>query len=293
MRLAFQVLMICIALDASLYVCSRCCANETKVYEEIRFAPIQAGEFMMGGSESDSLARRNERPRHMMTISKKFYLSETEVTVAQFRRFVESTDYITSAEQERPSPSWRYTPLEQSLGEFPVRNVSWYDAQAFCQWLNKSGEGIFRLPTEAEWEYACRAGSKTRYSFGDDVSKLEDHAWVGTSVGDDFPPGTEAWRGREREQPCKVRDFPQNEFGLFGMHGNVSEWTDTRYSLYQERKSDEEENTNAMVIRGGNYDVAGPVGARCSYRSWMHKRHFNNFVGFRIVWEPQPDSPRD
>lgn len=242
----------------------------------------------MGGDEDDPLARPNELPRHSAKVPAPFFMSETEITVKQFIQFIEGTGHGTNAERRPSDATWRHTPHEQSKADFPVRNVSCLDAQAYCEWLSKTGDGTFRLPTEVEWEFACRAGTKNRYYwFGDEIGELEKHAWIGTSIGDEFPPGTEAWRGIEREQPCSVKAFPSNPYGLFGMHGNVSEWTADQYRRYLDESPEDEHTTKSKIVRGGNYYVGGPVWARCSNRSWMHEKHFSAYVGFRVVWEAE------
>lgn len=282
------ILVIVISLGFVPTAPSCCSGGEPEVItrQGIRLVRIPAGEFLMGGIEGDPLTRPNELPQHLRKIDAPYYLGETEITVKQFRKFVEATGYETTAEKRPSDATWRHMPLQHSKAEFPVRNVSWLDAQAFCNWLNKSNEGVFRLPTEVEWEFACRAGKEDQYYyFGNDIEKLKELAWVGTAPGDTFPPGTESWREIKREQPCPVKQFPKNPYGLFGMHGNVSEWTNDQYRLYLD---EEESTTESKPYRGGNYSMGGPVFARCSNRSWMHEEYYYSFVGFRVVWEPNP-----
>jgi formylglycine-generating enzyme required for sulfatase activity len=166
---------------------------------------IPAGEIKMGSGESaedtaaffkksygmDSLTAdwfKDEHPQHRVRITKPFYLGTCHVTRGQFRRFVADTQYLTDAEKaEKPGAfgwdpdkktfgfnarySWRNAGFEQT-DEHPVVNVSWNDAVAFCKWLSKKEGKTYRLPTEAEWEYACRAGTTTRYYSGDDPETL-------------------------------------------------------------------------------------------------------------------------
>ena len=162
---------------------------------------IPASEFKMGSGESaedtaaffnktygmDSLTAdtfKNEHPQHRVRITKPFYLGTYHITRGQFRQFVADTGYKTDAEKGEnrgaygwdadkkafgfnAKYSWRNASFEQT-DEHPVVNVSWNDAVAFCKWLSKKEGKTYRLPTEAEWEYACRAGTTTRYSSGDD-----------------------------------------------------------------------------------------------------------------------------
>ena len=165
---------------------------------------IPAGEFMMGSAESaEEVARafrdygappaglfKDEHPQHRVRITQPFYLGVHEVTVGQFRKFVEETGYKTDAEKgtggikgavgvdaktgefgSSEEYSWRNAGFEQT-DEHPVVNVSWNDAVAFCDWLSRKEGKTYRLPKEAEWEYACRAGTTTRYYYGDDPEGL-------------------------------------------------------------------------------------------------------------------------
>ena len=138
---------------------------------------IPAGEFWMGSPGTDWDARADEKPRHQIAITKRFYLGVYQVTLGQFRTFVTEAQYTTEAERAgggwglndethrfegHTRFTWRFVGWEQS-DEHPVVNVSWNDAQAFCSWLSRREGMTYRLPTEAEWEYACRAGTQTRF----------------------------------------------------------------------------------------------------------------------------------
>ena len=164
------------------------------------FSIIPAGEFMMGSKDSPEDIKREfpgedgssdgSYPRHGVEISKPFYMGIHEVTIGQFRQFAEDTDYRTSVERGtlRESPilpttdeaatSWDNSGHVGASDNFPVTIVSWEDAQAFCKWLTKKEGRTVRLPTQAEWEYACRAGSDDRFFFGDDIDELARFANV-------------------------------------------------------------------------------------------------------------------
>jgi formylglycine-generating enzyme required for sulfatase activity len=173
---------------------------------------IPAGEFLLGSPDSDEDAAAEEKPQHRVRITRPFYLGATEVTQGQYRAVV----------GENPS---RF----QGSYALPVEQVSWHEAIRFCNALSdKEGltpcykletaarlEGAgYRLPTEAEWEYACRAGSTTRFSFGDEYGSLGEYAWfVSNSGGKTHPVG--------QKRP--------NAFGLYDMHGNVWEWCGDGY----------------------------------------------------------------
>ena len=144
----------------------------------MRLALIPAGEFQMGSPDNDKDAESKEKPRHLVRITKPFYLGVYEVTRGQFHQFVAESGYRTEAEKDRKGAlGWneemkkieqnaRFTwqnPGFQQTDDHPVVNVSWKDAVAFAAWLSRKEGKNYRLPTEAEWEYACRARSKTRY----------------------------------------------------------------------------------------------------------------------------------
>src|SRR5271165_5955359 len=153
----------------------------------MKFTRIKAGEFLMGSPDTDKDAYDDEKPQHRVRITRPFYLGVHEVTRGQFRRFVDDTGYQTDAEkdgkggtgwneeakkfEQNPRYTWLNPGFEQT-DEHPVVNVSWNDAVAFAGWLSRREGVTYRLPTEAEWEYACRAGTTTNYCNGDDPEGL-------------------------------------------------------------------------------------------------------------------------
>ena len=187
---------------------------------------IPPGEFLMGSSEEEiaELLKegeqqgwlkehlgdriKSEAPQHKVRITEPFRLAAHEVTVGKFRSFVVATAHKTEAETDGDETTWKTSGIEQT-DEHPVVWVSWNDAMAFCEWLSKKEEKTYRLPTEAEWEYACRSGSTTRWCFGDDEKELEEYAWYRNMGGKGTKP--------------VGRQLP-NGFGLFDVHGNVFEW---------------------------------------------------------------------
>ena len=263
---------------------------------------IPAGEFMMGSAESaEEVARafrdygaprasvfEDEHPRHRVRITEPFYLGVYEVTVGQFRQFVEETGYRTDAEKGTlfkgavgidpktgkvgisAEYSWRNAGFEQT-DEHPVVNVSWNDAVAFCEWLSDKEGREYRLPTEAEWEYACRAGTTTRYYHGDDP---EDLATVG-NVRDatlrarfpDFDWTIKAEDGYVFTAP--VGNFKPNAYGLYDMHGNVAQWCSDWYGhdYYKNSPVDDPQGPASgsyRVARGGCwYDIAALCRSAC------------------------------
>jgi eukaryotic-like serine/threonine-protein kinase len=223
---------------------------------------VPAGGFWMGSLCEDPGALTSELPRHPVQISRTFYLGEKEVTVGQFRKFVEATGYKTSAEtrstdgspwggslfnsktdkrEQRPELNWRHPGGKRIQSEDePVVQVSWNDAGAFCKWLSDKEGRQFRLPTEAEWEYACRAGNEGRWCFGDDPALLDQFAWNLKNAAEAFHPV-----GQKRP----------NVFGLYDMHGNAWEWCADEFGPYDADPAIDPEGPpqkKARVLRGGS-----------------------------------------
>ncbi len=207
----------------------------------MKFAPIKAGEFLMGSPDTDKDAEDDEKPQHRVRITRPFYLGVHEVTRGQFRRFVDDSGYQTEAEkdgkggygwneaakkfEQTPRYTWREAGFEQT-DLHPVVNVSWNDAVAFAEWLSKKEGKTYRLPTEAEWEYACRAGTTTRYFPGDDAEALAEVGNVADGTAQEKYPD---WKrpsrramGSSTRRP--VGRYRPNAWGLHDMHGNVWEW---------------------------------------------------------------------
>ncbi len=215
---------------------------------------IPAGEFMMGSPKSQEGRRAHEGPLHKVTIRKPFYMGITEVTVAQFGAFVGATGYKTQAEKKGwvgvlrkgtrkkvRGVSWRKCSFDQTPAH-PVVCVSWNDAVAFCRWLGKRTGQNSRLPTEAEWEYACRAGTKTRFYFGDDDKQLPDYAWYKVNSGHKTHPA-----GQKKP----------NAWGLYDMHGNVwemcADWYADSYANATAVDPQGPASGSNRVLRGGSW----------------------------------------
>lgn len=172
------------------------------------FVPVAAGTFLMGSPASDRQAQAYEKPQHRVTISRPFQIGKHEVTQAQWQAVLGESPYA----RDRSNPYYQLPGMTERITrpDHPA-TVSWNDAQAFIAALNRLEGGTrYRLPTEAEWEYAARAGTTTRYSFGDDERQLDRYAWYGGDfqTGGHHPVGT--------KQP--------NPWGLHDVHGNVWEW---------------------------------------------------------------------
>jgi formylglycine-generating enzyme required for sulfatase activity len=210
----------------------------------MKLALIPAGKFMMGspdseqGRDSKEGPQRvgNEGPQHEVVITKPFYMGATEVTQAQYEAVMGT------------NPSKFKGPMN------PVEMVSWHEAVEFCRRLSEKTGKTFRLPTEAEWEYASRVGSKTRFSFGDSDSTLGDYAWYKSNSG-----GKTHLVGRKKP----------NAWGLYDMHGNVAEWCADWYGSYSSGSSTDPQGAGSgrsRVVRGGAWFNVAPGTFRCAFR---------------------------
>jgi formylglycine-generating enzyme required for sulfatase activity len=225
---------------------------------QMEFALIPAGTFQMGTRLTPEQVHQRYpggkveyyegEPQHQVKLTKPFYIGVHEVTVGQFRKFVEAEGYKTEAERDGKGGygfdtetkkysqdskySWRNPGFEQD-DKHPVVNVSWNDAVAFCRWLSRV-EGLeYRLPTEAEWEYSCRAGSSREYTFGDDAEQLVGFGNVAdASLKTTFSNATTVQSNDGSIFTTRVGSYRSNEFGLYDMHGNVVEWCSDWYGDY-------------------------------------------------------------
>jgi formylglycine-generating enzyme required for sulfatase activity len=233
---------------------------------------IPAGEFLMGSPDSDEDAQDDEKPQHKVRIARPFYLGATEITQGQYRA-------VTG---ENPSSF-------KGSDDLPVENVSWDEAVAFCNKLSvrerlkpyyqfsgaRSGGDGYRLPTEAEWEYACRAGTSTRFSFGDADTSLGEYAWFGgNSDGKTHPVG--------QKRP--------NAWGLFDVYGNVWEWCCDGYQADYYGGSpaaDPPGSSQAAgrVIRGGGWYFQ-PRYCRAAHRGKSAPGGRGDGLGLRLARAP-------
>ena len=267
---------------------------------------IPGGEFRMGDQAGDGDA--NERPVHTVRV-KPFRLGKYEVTVGQFRAFVAASGYQTEAERNvrwqgcvtidpasgkgryHAGTAWSAPGFEQS-STHPVTCVSWNDAQAFIDWLNRESGLRFRLPTEAEWEYAARAGTGTRYPWGDDANAGCAHAnGADQTLGPDeifFLSRMECSDGHF--WPAPVGSYRANGLGLHDLNGNVYEWTaDCWNKNYKRAPADGSAWTSGdcsrRVLRGGAWPFP-PVLLRVSHRSRTRTAVRTDNLGFRLAQDP-------
>ena len=229
--------------------------NFTSPSTGMEFVLITAGKFMMGSPFGEQGRDDSEGSAHEVIIKNPFYMGKYPVTQKQWEKIMGSNPSKFRGEDR------------------PVESVSWNDVQEFIKKLNeKESAGKYRLPSESEWEYACRAGTTTRYSFGDDESKLVDYAWYGENSGSETHP---------------VSQKNPNPWGLYGMHGNVWEWCqDKWHDNYDGAPSDgsawENGSSSYRVDRGGgwSYDARG---CRSAFRNWLVPDFRFDVLGFRVL----------
>jgi formylglycine-generating enzyme len=240
-----------------------------------------------------------------------FYLGVTEVTRGQFRRFVHAARYKTEAESDGKGGSgWneekknfeqdpRYTWLNPGFEQtdlHPVVNVSWNDAVAFCEWLTRVEGQTYRLPTEAEWEYACRAGTRTKYFSGDDAESLATVANVADATARmKYPDWTWAIAARDGfVYTAPAAQFLPNAFGLYDMHGNVWEWCRDGYDAEYYKRSPAEDPSGPTqaalrVFRGAGW-FCHPHSGYSAGRGRSRPGYRCADVGFRVA-RVQPSRP--
>jgi formylglycine-generating enzyme required for sulfatase activity len=279
---------------------------ETVPGTEVRFemAPIPGGSFVMGSPASEQGRAADEGPQHEVSI-RPFWMGVTEVTWDEYDLFAFSLDLKKDrpAAGERPSvgvdavtrptPPYADESFGYGKGRQPVISITHHAAMEYCRWLSAKTGKTYRLPTEAEWEYACRAGSKSAYSFGGDAKGLADHAW---------------YAANSDGQPHAVGQKRPNRWGLFDMHGNVAEWCVDQYGkdFYASfRRAGAalspvllpDERRYPHVVRGGSWDDDAPLlrsaARRASRREWSRRDpqrpqsiwwHTDAItVGFRVV----------
>ena len=241
---------------------------------------IPAGEFLMGsGASSAAVARRfnssaevfsDEFPQHRVRITKPFYLGIHEVTQAQWREVMGTAP-------------WKDRPAVREGDDFAATFLSWQDATDFCRQLSRQDGAEYRLPTEAEWEYACRAGSTTTYSFGDSLTQLNEYAWYEEN----------AWKAKQRFAHPVGGKLP-NRWGLHDMHGNVWEWCGDWYDVdyYKQFRSGAvidprgpSSGATFRVFRGGSWSASAAT-CRSANRNRDRPELRNSSLGFRVVRIP-------
>ena len=233
--------------------------------ETLKLTLISAGKFQMGSPKSEPGRQDDEGPQREVTISNPFYMGIYEITQAQWKAVM-------------GTEPWAGEKYATSGGGNAASYISWADATKFCEALSKKTGKKVTLPTEAQWEYACRAGSKTAYNFADDSwsRSLVDYAWYDKSA---YEKGEKYAHAVGQKKP--------NAFGLYDMHGNVTEWCSDRYDekFYAKAKNVDPENTTKAkfrVFRGGSWDD-DCYDCRAADRCWSTTVSRSSGMGFRVV----------
>lgn len=260
LRGTWSACLLSLACTAAL--CVPVCASPAKTYTNsigMEFVLIPSGSFMMGANPNFENSDSDEVPQHEVTISKPFYLGTYEVTQAQWFEIMGANP---SSFKDRNRP---------------VEQVSWSRAQEFIRLLNeKEGHTRYRLPTEAEWEYAARAGTSTTFCFGDHAEQLGDNAWYSDNAGRMTHP---------------VGQKKPNPWGLHDMYGNVQEWVQDRYAAdyYAQKASREPQGAESGIYRtarGGSwYNKAQQC--RPAERIFYEPGDSYYFLGLRLVLTPE------
>lgn len=244
----------------------------------MKLVHISAGEFVMG-SPKDERRRELDEVQHTVRLTRDFYLGRTEVTHGQFETFVRETQYKTEAERAGDFRTWKNPGVIQTA-EHPVVCVTIADVRAFCEWLSRVERKRYRLPTEAEWEYACRAGTTTPFHFGESVT-TEQANFNGTTTYAREP------KGASRGGTVSAGVFPPNPWGLHDMIGNVWEWCSDRYSRYPQGAVTDPKggaSGDVYLTRGGSWANA-PEYCRSAYRFGARQDQRFSALGFRVVLE--------
>jgi formylglycine-generating enzyme required for sulfatase activity len=287
--------------------------NELRPYTEtipdtgitFEMVPVPDGTFRMGSPPDEAGRDADEGPQHEVTLPA-FYLGRLEVTWSEYDEFAFSLDLLRKRRLglqipregadavSRPTPPYADESWGWGKEKQPVIGITHHAAVKYCEWLSARTGKTYRLPSEAEWEYAARAGSTTAYSFGSDPAELPKHAW---------------FRANSEEQPHVGGAKPANAWGLHDMHGNVAEWTRDRYEAdaYARRAGgpavapvvDPGKSLYPHAVRGGSWDdepaELRSAARRSSEEAWSRRDPQNpkslwwhtdaTFVGFRVVRE--------
>lgn len=241
---------------------------------------VPAGEFLMGSPDTETDAREDERPQHLVRITRPLWVGQYEVTQAEYEKVM------------GVNPSW-FAPTGNGRAKiegldtsrFPVESISWQDAVEFCNKLSelpeeKAAGRTYRLPTEAEWQYFCRAGTTTRFHYGDSLTSTQ------ANINGRFPYGG-APRGPYLGRTTTVGSYEPNAFGLYDMHGNVAEYCSDWFGreYYSSSPTDDpqgpEEGADRLVM-GGSWS-ADAFRCRCAHRRSNAVSGVAQYFGFRVV----------
>jgi len=248
----------------------------------MKFRLIQPGTFMMGSPASEA-GRDSDERQHQVTLTQPFYMGVYPVAVGDFKRFVDKVGYKTEGERDGKGAygwtgkewkqdakiTWRNPGFTQT-DQDPVVCVSWNDAQSYCQRLSEVEGKSYRLPTESEWEYGCRAGSSTAYCFGDGEARLGEYAWYDSNSGN---------------KTHAVGQKKPNAWGLYDMHGNVWEWCSDWHGEYPSGAVTDPTGASTgsyRVLRGGGWRYVAAL-CRSANRNGLGPSGRNDDLGFRLA----------
>jgi len=269
---------------------------------------IPTGSFQMGAPDNEDDHNATETPQHAVTISKGFAMARSAITVGQFREFVRASGYVpdsvkldgasvydesSGALRDDPRATWQDDYAGHRAGEnLPVVNISWNDAKAYADWLSQRTGKVYRLPSEAEFEYALRGGTTTRYWWGDgtptrlveNLTGSGDRSHIGRRWSHAFRGYSDGFWG-----PAPVMTFAPNPFGLYDINGNVSEWAqDCWHESYVSAPNDGSGWLNpgcsTHVVRGGSWG-SSPDQVNSAYREGADGNMRSGRVGFRVLRE--------
>jgi len=258
-----------LVLLAPLYLC----AEERQLTNSLNmtFVRIPPGSFTMG-SPADEKGRGKNEVQHEVTLTRPFYMQTTEVTVAQWRAVMGKGFFFR----------------KKGSDDMPVVKVSWEDCMEFVEKLNRLNEGVYRLPTEAEWEYACRGGVGSVYGCGGTIDCSKAMYANNTLKTPDCVKAAES-KGLPADKPAPVKSYGPNAWGLYDMSGNVWEWCRDWYGPYGSAPVVDPKGARSgfdRVRRGGSW--YGPGGrCRCANRNLSHPANRYQTTGFRLVREAE------
>jgi formylglycine-generating enzyme required for sulfatase activity len=271
----------------------------------MEFVGIPPGSFVMG-SPGGEIAGIDDEKKHQVTLTKKYYIQATEVTIGHFRQFVEATGHKTGAEtaggcyvakgrrwKKKRGSNWKNPGFggaaESQTDDHPVTCITWRDVQAFIDWINQLEGKRFGLPTEAEWEYATRAGTDTPFAFGRCLSTDQaNFGGPGQHFSDCKFSDCKGVYRVNRKGPIKVGSLAPNPWKLYDMHGNVSEWVQDWYGPYSDGSVTDPKGLSSgteRVIRGGHWSTDAD-GCRSAKRGRFLPKIPSNAIGFRLVMRP-------
>ncbi|MCP4669245.1 MAG: formylglycine-generating enzyme family protein [Deltaproteobacteria bacterium] len=265
-------MLFCVLFLSGMFLPSHIHASEKGFRNSLgmEFVLIPAGAFIMG-SPVDEAQRRKGELQHRVTISRPFYMQTTEVTLKQWRDMM----------------GRKLFGRRKGKGTMPVTRVSWHDCRDFIKKLNALQEGTYRLPTEAEWEYACRAGSSTAFSWGYKADCKKAMFANNSLKSEECLAYVKSKRRLLPDSPAPVKSYPPNAWGLYDMHGNVWEWCQDWLGPYPPglvKDPSGPESGPGRVRRGGSWFKYGHS-CRSANRAYGHPPTRYRTTGFRLVRE--------